>query len=689
MIVSNRQRRILEVLLQRREATAAEIAEEVQISARTVHRDMPEIKAMLADYGLSLAAKSGKGIAIEGTDESIRHFQRMLYSFDTAAYSTLERKTLIACILLEAHEPIKLFTLACEVHTAIPTVSRDLDEITPTMDRFGIKLVRRRGYGVELAGRETDKRALIEWLVQQYLDESDLFGPDPDTEYAWPVTRKLLQMAGKAHFLEVERIVWGLEEKAPSRLSESAYTRLLLKLSIAIARMQSGYTLSSEERPDKEKQFTRHPYLEPFLKAFPWEWPEAERASAAALLTGANEEARMNQDLLLHQNGSAASDTVIRLIRSVGKRMNMPFSEDRSLLEGLIRHMAPSLERIRNSETIRNPLLPQIKKDFAKLFEVIHSAVQETMEGMDVPDEEIGYLAMHFGASIERLNLSRSVKAMMVCTSGIGSSKLLSVRIAKRFPQIEFIGHYSWYEASRVPEERYDLIISTVDLPIDGGRYIKISPLLTPEETEKLRSFLGQMPAEKEELAEPEGPKASGSWERMKLVSAYASAAVSVLEPFAVYHLRDYEGDGAVKLKNIVTAMLDTLPLSGQNASAIRDLLLEREKHGSQAIGGTNLALFHTRSEFIEKAELRLFRLEQPLWLGADGETEVRQILLMLAPLQVSRAMLEVLSDISAMLLQEEFIQLLEQADTEKIKPYISKELDILLQSKWRGRELS
>lgn len=685
MIVSNRQRRILEVLLQRREATAAEIAEEVQISARTVHRDMQEIKTLLSDYGLSLAAKSGKGIAIEGAEPSILHFQRLLSSFETAAYSSMERKTLIQCMLLEAHEPIKLFALAYEVHAAVPTISRDLDELAPTIEKFGLELIRRRGYGVEIAGRESDKRSLIEWLAQQYLDESDLFGPDPEAEHAWPVTRKLLQLAGKEHFLEVERIVWGLEEKAPSRLSENAYTRLLLKLSIAIARMQSGHTLGPESRPEKEHQLSRQPFLEPFLKAFPLEWPEAERASAAALLTGANMEARMNQDLLLHQNGAAASDTARRLIQSVGKRMHMPFHEDRSLLEGLIRHMAPSLERIRNSETIRNPLLPQIKKDFVKLFEVIRSAVQETMEGMEVPDEEIGYLAMHFGASIERLNLSRRVKAMMVCTSGIGSSKLLSVRIAKRFPQIEFIGHYSWYEASRVPEERYDLIISTVDLPIDGGRYIKISPLLTTEETEKLRSYLGQMPVEKEELSESEKPNTSGSWERMKLVSAYTSAVVSVLEPFAIQYLRVKQGNESAKLENVVAAMLDTLPFSEQQAAVIRHLLLEREKHGSQAIGGTKLALFHTRSEHIEKPELKLFRLEEPLWLGADGEAEVRQILLMLAPLQVSRVMLEVLSDISAMLLQEDFIELLEQADIEEIKPYISQELDTLLHNKWRG----
>ena len=63
-------------------------------------------------------------------------------------------------------------------------------------------------------------------------------------------------------------------EKSPSRLSESAYTRLLLRLSIAVARMKGGHWLGSADG-EGERESVLHPYLEPFLSAFPWEWPNS------------------------------------------------------------------------------------------------------------------------------------------------------------------------------------------------------------------------------------------------------------------------------------------------------------------------------------------------------------------------------------------------------------------------------
>src|SRR5690606_4077057 len=120
--------------------------------------------------------------------------------FETVAYAPEERKTLLQCLLLEAFEPIKLFSLSYELHAAIPTITRDLDEIEPQLGKYGLRLIRRRGYGVEIEGLESCKRELIERLAEQFLDESDLFGPAPESAHAWPVTRQLLHLAGKEHF---------------------------------------------------------------------------------------------------------------------------------------------------------------------------------------------------------------------------------------------------------------------------------------------------------------------------------------------------------------------------------------------------------------------------------------------------------------------------------------------------------
>lgn len=64
---------------------------------------------------------------------------------------------------------------------------------------------------------------------------------------------------------------------------------------------------------------------------------------------------------------------------------------------------------------------------------------------------------------------------------------MLAVRLTKELPQINIVGNASWFEAARIPEKDYDLIISTVDLPLPPDQYIKLSPLLTKDEAERLR----------------------------------------------------------------------------------------------------------------------------------------------------------------------------------------------------------
>lgn len=65
-----------------------------------------------------------------------------------------------------------------------------------------------------------------------------------------------------------------------------------------------------------------------------------------------------------------------------------------------------------------------------------------------------------------------------------------------------------------------------------------------------------------------------------------------------------------------------------------------------------------------------------------EGDTEVRVILLMLAPRRLSKESLEVLSEISALLLNSELVQLLEERTEPEIRGYLSSELLHFFQTK-------
>ncbi|MGG1552785.1 BglG family transcription antiterminator [Paenibacillus ferrarius] len=682
MSLSHRHRQILELLLGRKdEITAGDIAAEIGISSRTVHRELSELEAIVAASGLTLHKKSGKGIQLQADDPAkLALFKMKLQSQTAVEFSAQERKLFILCTLLEEDEPVKLFTLSHELGVTIPTITHDLDELEPWVARAGLVLVRRRGYGVGLSGSEKNKRTMVSHMARIYLDESDLFGKaDPAPA---PVIAKLLELIGKDHFTQVEAALWQMEDEGLNELSENEYTNLLIDISIAIARIKKGKTMDAPaEHPAGRQSELSAQTIRHLSAQTATAFSDAEISYIAGLLAPKNTE-HPNQLLPLKELNYM--EIIWKLIQCMEDKTGIRLSTDRSLREGLLDHLEPALTRIRGGVPIRNPLLAQIKRDYEPLFEAIRQSVNATITDIAVPDEEIGFLVMHFGASIERQKqFHRNVRAILVCTSGIGTSKMLAVRLTKELPQIEILGYASWFEAARIPETEYDLIISTIDLPLSEDRYMKLSPLLTKEEAERLRSFIQNVTLQKDrqpKQQEEEAQEDEAKSDRLRRIQNYVNEIVRIIDHFAVHPLVG-PFDSLQETLRVVCEYARQSDYI-EEVEPIVQLLLARERQSSQVIPDTSLALFHIRSEQVKVPSLTLFRLEEDLLLDRLEPSGVRQVLLMLGPRELSKESLEVLSEISSYLLIPAMIDLLKAGSEHEIKHFLSQELAAFLESK-------
>lgn len=683
MKMSNRQRQIAALLTNRPDGiTAAEIAESIRVSARTVHRELQEIEASLIAAGIDLLRKSGSGFALGAAPEKLEAFRRMLDHSDATGHNAQERKVLTMLRLIEESEPTKLFALAHELQVAIPTISHDLDEWESLLTGSGLALERRRGYGVELQGSEHAIRRFIFRLARQFLDPADLFESAATTGHS-PIRGRLLDLIGLEGFFRVEKALWRLEELHKANLTEEDYTLLVLRLAIALSRFLDGRIVDALPEEAAPEDMERAQLYARFLDVA---LPNREMAYAAHLLSGWG----MPEQVPVAEHFPLI-ELVVELVSAVENRLGVPLIRDRSLIEGLLHHMEPALQRIREGQHVRNPLLLQIKRDYSVLFEAVQDAAAAKLPGYKLPEEEIGFLTMHFGAAMERANLlTVPVRALLVCTSGIGSSKMLAVRITKELPQIDLIGRVSWFEAVRTPPSDYDLIVSTVDLPIKPERYIKLSPLLTPEETERLRKFVHQLALSPigSQAGPPRPPSAAAPPElnavaRLAVLRDHALEAHALLERFDAIALDGLQGADFMQILHLICGYARDIGALTETAPVIADLL-EREQHGSQLIPDTELALVHTRSDAVRFPLLLLFRLEHPVALS--GEARARQLLLMLAPKELSKPALAILSEISALLLLPETMALLKDGDTEQIRVFLASELEHVIKSKldWR-----
>lgn len=161
MQMSNRIKEIIEVILNSKGyVTVGEIAKQINVSDRTVYREIPEVTEVMREYGVQLNTVSKKGMAAVGSAEDIKSLrsslgmEKQIYIVDPR-----ERINFILLYLLQQDDYIKTEALAIDHHTSVPTVRNDL----------------KKGEGILLAGSEIEKNALMVNILLNHADESTLY----------------------------------------------------------------------------------------------------------------------------------------------------------------------------------------------------------------------------------------------------------------------------------------------------------------------------------------------------------------------------------------------------------------------------------------------------------------------------------------------------------------------------------
>ncbi|WP_254911838.1 BglG family transcription antiterminator [Enterococcus sp. 3H8_DIV0648] len=179
---------------------------------------------------------------------------------------------------------------------------------------------------------------------------------------------------------------------------------------------------------------------------------------------------------------------VERLLSRVSAALNINFASDQKLEEQLKNHIPPMIYRLKSNNKTENPFTSQIKNEFSLTFNVIWVVLSEYEEelGISFNEDEIAFLTMYFQAAIERARMNR--KILIVCQMGIATSELLINRIKSILPSLDTFEVASVAELEQIVFDEYDLIISTTKIEIPKKEVIQVSPFLTKEDIERVKT---------------------------------------------------------------------------------------------------------------------------------------------------------------------------------------------------------
>ena len=670
MGLSAREIRLIEVLLRHPSGlTAAGLATRLGVSTRTVHRELQPASDFLESQGLKLVRQSGRGLSVEGTAEAGERALEALRDAGPVSPSPQKRQLSLLSTLLVANQPVKLRALAGKLRVAIGTVSRELDGTEQWLREFDLVLVRRRGYGVKVSGKERDRRRAMSHLVFQNLNEAVLLTElqDPDTEESPSsgeasdrVTDQLMGLIDEGRLRKVKYLTRSVVRDLPYSIADDAFAGFTVHVALMVERLlQGGVFEIDDEILRRLRQMDEYHYAkslaENIEESFDVVVPDEEVGYITTYLRGTK--LRENDTLREYFETSdlKIASQVRALVRYVEDQTGIGLAGDSSLYRGLLAHLERAIHRLRENLSIHNPLLEDVKRDYPSLFELVSQAMEKVFVQEKVPDEEIGFVAMHFGAALDRAQGSFPRRVLVLCSSGIATTRVLASRLEKSFPQIQTIKNSSLFDFEDLNLDDFDLVVSTVSLPASNDAYVLVQPFLPEEDVERIRNHLRETSLEErlENRAASESREIFGGGHEKFHQMAEVTQVIAELVDDA-FLSRHRTGGFLQESVRLMCAALAGKNLVSEPRS-LEEGLLSRMELGGIGIPGTTLALFHARDGSVERPSFSVHEFDEPLELeGLDGaQMQVRRSLLMVAPLNLSPVALEAISEISVAMVEQ------------------------------------
>ena len=664
MELTARMRAILSALLAADGYVPAErIASALDVSARTITREMHGLEMALMPYGITLLRRTGAGFMLTGDKADLTRLRTQISKTDVRGELTPDqRRSILVTRLLMADEPLKLFALARILDVTDSTVSHDLDRLQPFLAEQGITLVRRPGLGVYVEGAERDIRSALVRIIHDCMDEKELLAlvaDDGAEGAASAADRALLGLVDGAQIRTIDDIV--AEETQGRDIPDTARVGLVVHLALAVRRMQQHDAIVMDAGTLGElrrmEEFAAACMIAAQLgKVFSLSVPEAEIGYITMHLLGARGTA------LPAGAGRVDNFRLVQIAQSImrlaSEKSGAPLIRSRTLLSGLVNHLAPALHRLKLHMDIRNPLLAQMEAEHPELMELARysTRMMEEEVGAPLPADETAYIAIHIGAALTEAGGDRPVvRVLVACPTGLGTSRLLASRIRRAYERIRVVGELSSLAltAQEITRRAVDFVVSTVPLPPLPVPVVVASAFLTASDRARIDAVLASC-VPQFAIETQEKPQFS---EAMAEIHCLSGAIYELLTGFRLR--TDVRVQTLPQLADAAAQLLVS-----ERAADVAAALLRREEIAPTWVA-PQMILLHTEAAALRTPQFGVLRLAQPLPYGADA---VRTALVMLASTETAAAK-QLLGTISAQTAERpSFKDILAYGDADEIR---------------------
>lgn len=495
-----REKNILKLLWKsEKKLTTSQIAAELKVSPRTIKADIKKMNDVLKKHSCRICTKQGVGLWLD-YDENGEHYLELLIYEDGDSYISIDtRKYYVAIELLLCKGYTSMESIANKLYVSKGTVVNDIAELEAFWKRFGITFIKKVKYGIKVEASELQRRlALIEALKQAVRREGRASKD------------KLQFFFEKTDLDEIRGVILQSEQRFHFVLSDPSFREFVIQLAVLMERLQQDCPMRSEEgqkEQNRKKQLSnsrerKEWFVIQYLKGQLMDnmgiaIPDEEDGYLYTCLQGLRFQVPMFQEKdarKLRERSPELFDYMMSVIREVDELYHLKLEGDSELYCAMFNHLECMIHRIQSKLYLENPILSSLKKEMFYEYEIASYFMSKFSAKYEIEptEDEIGYITFYIGAALERMKESgqQILSAVLVCSTGVGTSQFLSVKLKRLFRELEIREIISSNQTDRLRPGGQDLVISTVPLKKEGLNVIQISSVLNETDIHRIQKHI-------------------------------------------------------------------------------------------------------------------------------------------------------------------------------------------------------
>lgn len=683
--ISKREKLILDVLLdQTKGVTLGYLSEKLDVSTRTVYRELSSLESELAHYQLKLERDSD-GYRLKGKQGYIDEVREEMQEA-SGELTTKQRQSLLVIRLLLEKEDIKMGVLAQEMGVSTGTIQGDLSSIEEMFEAYNIEIARKKARGIFAHSSESNLRLIISGLIAGELNEYNflrLFDEECNLNKALyeKMSDPFLKLIDSRALECAFQVVKNQDRYQFDEVTDAQFQSLVLFLAVSIMRMKDNQLIAEDELSKETKGTIRErsrmlskDLLEELQEEYEiGQFSNEEIYFLAVQIEGLNvplkNEFSEEYDIQL-------SYKIGELIRKVSLEIKVDFKKDDVLFKDLMAHLSAAISRNQAPMPEQsNPLLEKIYEEYTELSHCVERCLNELFPETDFHSNEVLYVVLHFASAYERNPKSQSIHVLIICSSGIGTAKILESRLRKNVPSITEVTISRISQLHELDYDKYDLILSTIFLQGFEEEYKVITPLLMDGEVKSIKRNIEQILNRKiNQYVKREKISFQQEADDVSFQEFYSRVANvnSILETFSVTTVQK-----KATLKGTLQQIVESIGSHViKDSSTVAAKLNKRMQIAPIGLPKTHMALFHCVDRAIERPYFGVFDLSNTFDIqDMEKETmELHRILIMLAPEPLESSVQEVMGAISSAIVESTFnLQLFDTGSEDLIEHYLSK----------------